>query len=82
MQTPVSQQNQIVANAKGLPETSENKVSAIENKSTDNSEQVCNPNEVLYKNKKFYFKDKNSFSTFNIKKQTNRELEFELTYKN
>ena len=58
----------------------------IENKSTDNlDEQVCNPNEVLEKNKKFYQvydSEYNEYTIFNIKKRTVSELEFELTYKN
>lgn len=81
--TSVSQQNQMIANAKGLPETPKNKVTVIENKSTDNSDEyVCNPNKVLDKNKKFYFKDENSLTILDIKKRTISTLEFELTYKN
>lgn len=41
-QTPVSQQNQIVANTKGLPETPEHKVIAVEDKNIDNNDTLDN----------------------------------------
>ncbi|MBR2251105.1 MAG: hypothetical protein IJ881_01500 [Neisseriaceae bacterium] len=74
-----SHQSSNIAQAKGLPEIRKNKEKNVEDKKTNNlDEKVCNPNEVLKKNKKFYFNN----SIFNIKKRTVSELEFELTYKN
>ncbi|MBR7001293.1 MAG: hypothetical protein IKI11_01315 [Neisseriaceae bacterium] len=61
-----------VAQAKVLPEKTEHKVV------TEDTVEICNPNKVLEKNKKFYFNN----AIFNIKKRTHSELEFELTYKN
>ncbi|MBO7082115.1 MAG: hypothetical protein J6V99_08810 [Neisseriaceae bacterium] len=62
----------LVAEAKGLPEKTNNEVA------TEDTVEICNPNKVLEKNKKFYFNN----AIFNIKKRTISELEFELTYKN
>ncbi|MBP5790087.1 MAG: hypothetical protein J6W29_07645, partial [Neisseriaceae bacterium] len=90
MQENFTKQNNLsmVSNAKGLPETSENAITAVKNKQTDTIKDnkdnyTCNPDDILEKNISFSFANNdNAYTVFNIKKRTNSELEFKLTYKN
>ncbi|MBR5940846.1 MAG: hypothetical protein IKZ88_06255 [Neisseriaceae bacterium] len=75
-----------IAQAKELPKnTPKNEVTTVENKQTDNvnDNYICNPNDILEKNISFSFTNNgNVYTVFDIKKRTNAELEFKLTYKN
>lgn len=65
VQTPVSQQNQIVANAKGLPETSENKVMSVEDKKDEKTQKLPTLKVEVFPFEKNYMTHEYVYSTVN-----------------